>query len=77
MITAFAAGQVADAQRLHRELLPVYAGIFRNQGVILTKAALGLLGLPAGPVRLPLSDATPAEIELLREDLTAGGVKLR
>jgi hypothetical protein len=33
--------------------------------------------LPSGPVRLPLADATPAEIELLREDLTAGGVKLR
>ena len=77
MITAYGAGQVAAAQRLHRELLPVYAGIFRNQGVILTKAALGLLGLPSGPVRLPLTDATTAEIELLREDLTAGGVKLR
>ena len=45
--------------------------------MILTKAALGLLGLPSGPVRLPLSDATPAEIEQLREDLTAGGVKLK
>ena len=77
MIEAHAAGQVAEARRIHRELLPVYAGIFRNQGVILTKAALGLLGLPSGPVRLPLADATPAEIEQLREDLTAGGVKLR
>jgi 4-hydroxy-tetrahydrodipicolinate synthase len=45
--------------------------------VIMTKAALGLLGLPGGPVRLPLSDATPAEIEQLRADLEAGGVKLR
>jgi len=77
MITAFTVGLVTDAQRLHRGLLPVYTGIFRNQGVILTKAALGLLGLPAGPVRLPLTDASTAEIEQLREDLTAGGVKLR
>jgi 4-hydroxy-tetrahydrodipicolinate synthase len=77
MIDAYTAGQVAEARRLHRELLPVYTGIFRSQGVILTKAALGLLGLPSGPVRLPLSDATPAEIEQLREDLTTGGVKLR
>jgi 4-hydroxy-tetrahydrodipicolinate synthase len=77
MIEAHGAGQVEQARRIHRELLPVYAGIFRNQGVIMTKAALGLLGLPGGPVRLPLTDATPAEIELLRQDLTAGGVKLK
>jgi 4-hydroxy-tetrahydrodipicolinate synthase len=77
MIDAYAAGQVQEALRIHRELLPVYTGIFRNQGVILTKAALGLLGQPAGPVRLPLADATAAEIEQLREDLTAGGVKIK
>jgi 4-hydroxy-tetrahydrodipicolinate synthase len=77
MIDAYSAGQVAHALRSHRELLPVYTGIFRTQGVILTKAALGLLGLPSGRVRLPMADATPAEIEQLREDLIAGGVKLK
>jgi 4-hydroxy-tetrahydrodipicolinate synthase len=76
MIDAFAAGRTADALRLHRELLPVYTGIFRTQGVILTKAALSLLGLPGGSVRPPLPDATPAEVEQLIQDLTAGGVKL-
>jgi 4-hydroxy-tetrahydrodipicolinate synthase len=43
----------------------------------MTKAALGLLGLPGGPVRLPLSNATEAEVERLRTDLAAGGVKLK
>ena len=33
---------------------PVYTGMFRTQGVITTKAALALRGLPAGPLRLPL-----------------------
>jgi 4-hydroxy-tetrahydrodipicolinate synthase len=77
MIAAYTAGQVADALRIHRELLPVYTGIFRSQGVILTKAALALTGQPGGPVRLPLVNATPAEIEQLRQDLTAGGVKIK
>jgi 4-hydroxy-tetrahydrodipicolinate synthase len=77
MIEAYAAGQVADALRLHRELLPVYTGLFRNQGVIMTKAALGLMGLPGGPVRLPLPDATAAETEQLRTDLTTAGIKLK
>ena len=76
MINAYATGDVSGALAIHRELLPVYTGIFRNQGVIMTKAALGLLGLPGGPVRLPLADATPAEREHLRVDLVAGGVKL-
>jgi 4-hydroxy-tetrahydrodipicolinate synthase len=43
----------------------------------MTKAALSLLGLAGGPVRLPLSDATEAEIDRLRTDLAAGGVKLK
>ena len=77
MIDFYRAGKVAEALRLHRELLPVYVGLFRNQGVIMTKAALGLLGLPGGPVRLPLSNATEPEVERLRTDLAAGGVKIK
>jgi 4-hydroxy-tetrahydrodipicolinate synthase len=78
MIDAYLAGDVATALRHHRELLPIYTGIMtRTQGVIAVKAALTLLGLPAGSVRSPLPDATPAEIERLRTDLVAGGVKVR
>jgi 4-hydroxy-tetrahydrodipicolinate synthase len=77
MIDAYRAGHVTNALRIHRELLPVYTGLFRSQGVIMTKAALGLLSLPGGPVRLPLSNATEAEVDRLRTDLVAGGVKLK
>ncbi len=49
----------------------------RTQGVISTKAALAMVGLPNWSVRLPLVDATPAEIEMFRADLVAGGVKLK
>lgn len=76
MIDAYSAGDVEQARAIHYELLPVYTGLFRNQGVIMTKAALRMLGLPGGPVRPPLTDATPEETELLRADLAAGGVKL-
>jgi 4-hydroxy-tetrahydrodipicolinate synthase len=76
MIDAYAAGDVAQARAIHYELLPVYTGIFRNQGVIMTKAALRMLGLPGGPVRSPLADASADETGLLRADLVAGRVKL-
>jgi len=76
MIDAFGAGDVARARQLHYELIPVYDGLFRNQGAVMTKAALDLLGLPGGAVRLPLLAATDAERHQLALDLIAGGVKL-
>jgi 4-hydroxy-tetrahydrodipicolinate synthase len=76
MIDAYVSGDVDTALAVHRELLPVYTGMTRMQGTVSTKAALAMLGLPGGPVRPPLADATTAEAERLRTDLVAGGVKL-
>ncbi len=73
-IEAFERGDVAEALRLHRQLLPIYTGIFRTQGTILVKAGLKLRGLDVGPVRLPLVDATDHEISHLRADLAAAGL---
>ena len=67
---------MCGAIAINRALLPVYAGIFRTQGVILTKAALRLQGLPAGPVRSPLVNATADQIGQLERDLREGGVDL-
>ena len=72
---AFLKGDVDEATRLHHALMPVFVGIFRTQGAILTKAALDLLGLPGGPLRLPLVGATEAERGQLLADLRAGGVE--
>jgi 4-hydroxy-tetrahydrodipicolinate synthase len=76
MISAYESGDTARALQLHRALLPAFLGFFRTQGVILTKAALRLAGLPGGPVRPPLVDATADEIEQLRHDCAAAGLQL-
>jgi 4-hydroxy-tetrahydrodipicolinate synthase len=76
LIGAVESGDLVKAREINASLLPVYTGIFRTQGVILVKAALRALGLPAGPVRPPLVDATPEQIAQLRTDLAAGGVAL-
>jgi 4-hydroxy-tetrahydrodipicolinate synthase len=76
MVKAYDAGNIERARDLHLHLLPVYDGIFRTQGVILVKAALTLHGLPGGPVRPPLADATAEETATLLTDLRAAGFTL-
>ncbi len=76
MLDAWFAGNAPRALEIHQKLLPVFTGTFRTQGAIMTKAALTMMGLPGGYTRLPLVDATSAQIAQLREDLLAGGVKL-
>jgi 4-hydroxy-tetrahydrodipicolinate synthase len=77
LLDSWFAGNTSRALEIHQKLLPVFTGTFRTQGAILTKAALNLMGLPGGYTRLPLVDATEAQIAQLREDLRAGGVTLR
>ncbi len=76
LMEAFDAGDITGAIALHRRLMPAFRGFFRTQGVITTKAAMSLLGHPAGPVRLPLVDATAEQITVLRADCAAAGLEL-
>jgi 4-hydroxy-tetrahydrodipicolinate synthase len=65
MLDAWFSGNSNKALEIHQKLLPVFTGTFRTQGAILTKAALNLMGLPGGFTRLPLVDATDAQIAQL------------
>jgi 4-hydroxy-tetrahydrodipicolinate synthase len=76
MIEAYERGDVAGALALHHRLLPMFVGIFRTQGTILVKAALALRGLPGGPVRPPLVDASQEQIAQLRADAVEAGLSL-
>lgn len=76
MLEAYESGDVAAALAAHHALLPVFTGFFRTQGVITVKAAMRLRGLPGGPVRPPLVDATDTEIARLRADCAEAGVDL-
>jgi 4-hydroxy-tetrahydrodipicolinate synthase len=71
VIEAYDRGDTATALYVHRELMPIFTGIFRTQGTILVKAGLRLRGRDVGRVRPPLVEATEQEIAHLREDLAA------
>jgi 4-hydroxy-tetrahydrodipicolinate synthase len=77
LVTAVESGDLVKARAVNESLLPVYAGVMGGgQGAMMTKAALHALGLPAGPVRPPLVDATPEQAAQLRADLADGGIHL-
>ncbi len=76
MLEAHLGGDVHKAAEIHHKLLPVIRGVFRTQGAMTTKAALALRGLPAGPLRAPLVELSPEELEQLKIDLAEGGVQL-
>jgi 4-hydroxy-tetrahydrodipicolinate synthase len=76
LVDAFTSGDVQKATEIHQKLLPIFTGMFRTQGVMTTKAALTLQGLPAGPLRAPMIELSREETAQLKIDLAAGGVQL-
>lgn len=60
------AGERTDAAHLSQELLDVYETLSITSNPIPVKAALNLMGLEAGSVRLPLVDATALQTERIR-----------
>jgi 4-hydroxy-tetrahydrodipicolinate synthase len=76
MIRAFDAGDIARAQELNRELVPVVRAIMgQTQGAIAAKVAMALLGvIPNSDVRLPLTGATDAQVAVIRAALVDFGL---
>ncbi|HEX2030178.1 MAG TPA: 4-hydroxy-tetrahydrodipicolinate synthase [Actinomycetota bacterium] len=69
MLELVASGDVAAARTVDQELGPVYRALFMTTSPIPVKAAMGLLGQPVGPPRLPLVPATDEQVERLRRAL--------
>jgi 4-hydroxy-tetrahydrodipicolinate synthase len=76
MVRAFDAGDMARAQELNRELVPLVRAIMgQTQGAIAAKAAMALVGvIPNSNVRLPLTTATDAQVAVIRAALVDFGL---
>ncbi|MBP3400955.1 MAG: 4-hydroxy-tetrahydrodipicolinate synthase [Selenomonadales bacterium] len=66
MIQAFLAGDIKKAQEINLSILPVFKAMFIVTNPIPVKTSVGLLGLPAGPLRLPLTAADGAVVAKLK-----------
>ncbi|MCG0278610.1 MAG: 4-hydroxy-tetrahydrodipicolinate synthase [Thermanaeromonas sp.] len=74
MVQAYIQGDTLRAAAIHQELFPVFKALFITTNPVPVKAALNMMNLPAGPVRLPLVDATEAEKEKIAAALKAQGI---
>jgi len=76
LIDAVAAGDLATARRIDRQLVPAVEAIMtRTQGVIMVKAALKLAGaIEHATVRSPLVEATAEQVDWLTTDLKTAGL---
>jgi 4-hydroxy-tetrahydrodipicolinate synthase len=69
-------GDIARAQEIDAELAPLYEGLAVTTNPIPVKAALELLGLASGRVRLPLVAADAEQRTAVRAALEGLGLPL-
>ena len=62
-------GRLEDARATNRRLLPLFSALFLETNPQPVKTAVGLMGLPAGPLRMPLCEMSPEHLESLKKVL--------
>jgi 4-hydroxy-tetrahydrodipicolinate synthase len=67
-------GDIPAARKVHEELSPLFNALFITTNPIPVKTALDVLGLPAGPPRLPLVPATRDERTRIEKALSDAGL---
>lgn len=75
MISLVERGDIDGARKIHNNLLPIYKALFLTTSPIPIKAAMGLIGQPVGPPRLPLVPATKDEIAAVEKALEDAGAR--
>lgn len=69
MVHLMLEGRYAEAREIHYRTLPVVRALFLETNPVPVKEAMNMMGLPAGPLRLPLTPMKPANREILRKAL--------
>lgn len=69
MIQSYLQGSVDQAAHIHLELLDIYNTLFLTSNPIPVKAALNMLGVAVGGLRLPLTKANSAIQAEIRRSL--------
>ncbi|MCI8371333.1 MAG: 4-hydroxy-tetrahydrodipicolinate synthase [Lachnospiraceae bacterium] len=76
IVAKFLAGDVAGSRDLQLKAIPLINQLFCEVNPIPVKMALNLMGLQAGPLRMPLSEMEPEHTENLKKAMVEFGIKL-
>ncbi len=74
LVRAFLAGHAAEAEKLHRQLYPIFRDLFIEANPVPAKTALSRQGWMTADVRLPLVPLQPASLARLEVTLKQFGL---
>ncbi|MCL2479403.1 MAG: 4-hydroxy-tetrahydrodipicolinate synthase [Treponema sp.] len=77
LAAACLSGNYEEGRKIHYELLPLMRAAFVETNPVPIKQAMVWAGLPAGPVRLPLGNLSESSKTVLKNALTAAGIKIK
>lgn len=70
LVESFRSGDVKTAEKIDRELVPLYKALFIETNPSPVKTAMNWMGMPAGGLRLPLVEMEPENQKKLRKVLS-------
>ena len=74
MVEKFLSGDIAGARELQCKVNPLAAALFGEVNPLPAKTALRLIGIDAGPLRLPLTEMSDANLARLKREMQAFGL---
>lgn len=76
IVMKFRKGDTAGAAKMQLDAIPLISALFCEVNPIPVKTALNLMGWEVGPLRMPLSEMEPANLETLRNAMVDYGIKV-
>ena len=77
IVASYLAGDVKTSTRLQLEAIDLIKSLFIEVNPIPVKTALNLMGMNAGPLRLPLTEMDGANVERLKKSLADYGISVK
>ena len=76
IVEKYLSGDVEESRKLQLRLNELVNSLFIEVNPIPVKAAMNLMGMEAGELRLPLTDISEQNLEVLRKNMINAGIKL-
>ena len=76
MVMKFLDGDIKGAAKIQIDAIPLINALFCEVNPIPAKAALNLMGMNVGPLRMPLTEMEDSNKEILAKAMKDFGIKL-